>query len=79
MTLDQARARYASGAMAEQDFRWYMFIWCWAAPRFSGPAARAQDRCYAKLGYDALLRRRQRVFRIGQSKGFIPITAEPHS
>lgn len=62
-TLDQAEWFYHQGVIGEKVWRRYMFFWTWAAARYSGEAARKQDRAYDRLGSFAFYRRRERVCR----------------
>lgn len=49
---------------SERTRDWFKFLWTWAAPRFSGAAAKKHDRAYkrlGKLGYDRRIARVQEL------------------
>jgi len=45
--------------------RWFVFLWTWSAPRFTGAAGRWHDQAFARLGVERYQRRIQRVRALG--------------
>jgi hypothetical protein len=72
LTYEQAEWRYRNGYLPEIEWRWFLFLWTWCAPRFSGPAGLAHDHAWKKLGKEAY---EQRVNRVRDWAGLPPTYA----
>jgi hypothetical protein len=61
-TLDYYTATQRLDAAA---LRWFVFLWTWSAPRFTGAAGHRHDWALARLGVERYRRRVQRVRALG--------------
>lgn len=52
-----------------REWHAYVLAWTWCAPRFGGDANRRQERCFDRLGFDELLRRRERARKLAERFG----------
>lgn len=59
----EARAMKNAGRITQRQWQWYVMVWVWSAVRLSNveQAAMKQDKCFAALGFPAVLRRIARV------------------
>lgn len=63
-THKQASYWYAQGMITEHEWRAYQLAFVWCAVRFGGDAANSQERYFHKMGFAALLRRRDRAVKL---------------
>jgi len=61
LNFEDAQRAQRHGYMTAAQWNAYRWAWTWAAPRFGGDAALAQDAFHARHGDEALQRRRARV------------------
>lgn len=50
LTFEQATKRHAAGLCTDRDYREFVLLWTWSAPRYGGDAGRAHDRAHQRLG-----------------------------
>jgi hypothetical protein len=62
-TLAEVERAEAAGLISHREARRFWLAWLWSAPRFGGDAAMRQDIYGATHGYEALIRRRERIRR----------------
>lgn len=54
LSYDDAHRRYSYGLLSEAEWRLFLLLWTWSAPRLAGPAGWQQDRFWKRRGGQAL-------------------------
>lgn len=64
LPYETAEWKARKGFISDRAWRLYQSLWVWGAARFAGQAGNRQDQFATALGFEALLRRRERIKRI---------------